>query len=624
MATALKQAQATNQVGIGKGRVGTPPPHKPGAVGVPIKVAVFFDGTKNNRSNTTRRLKDANILIGQGKDYESSYANFYSNVSIMEELNQRRDPGNHEVSVYIEGIGTTDFVTGAVADGKPVKDEDNGNDDLIGYAIGSGTTGITMKVDKGIIELREKIAKAYSLANNEVIAKLTIDVVGFSRGAAAARHFVHRRKELLTGPKGLAWPQKTPPEIVINFVGLFDTVSSYERLKGASLEGGFYLGSLAWAPGPLGIPLNPHEISTDEMFSDDVLQLHLDMGSIPKKVVHLTAADEYRENFSLTNINTSLHAKVGFELTLPGVHSDIGGGYAEADPRHPRRELNQETRRIRDAAERRWLVAQGWYTDGAHGTENQFRPWREYTVLPAIPSLPVPVPLLFPLPPVILRTKPVPKQTVKIWENGVRYLTNEYQYVPLSIMLDFARKQGMIFTSQSSKYAVPARLANLCAYFTQEAKRLDGQGADRPPGSVTRQPQIACRSLAERNKLRNQYLHRSARLPSELKTGMAGRLDGGREGHHRHTIADDVLHEKAQDAVVRQTKEKATQLKDAATDRYEKFKHGTQHLYEQAKEEAKKDLHQAGEAIQKGAQQAEKVLEETGKAMQSMPPPLLF
>ncbi len=105
---------------------------------------------------------------------------------------------------------------------------------------------------------------------------------------------------------------------------------------------------------------------------------------------------------------------------------------------------------------------------------------------------------------------------------------------------------------------------------------------------------------------------------------MAGRLDGGRDGHRRHTIADDVLHEKAQDAVVRQTREKATQLKDAATDRYEKFKRGTHHLYEQAKEEAKKDLHQAGEAIQKGAQQTEKVLEETGKAMQAVPPPLLF
>lgn len=615
MATGLKQVQATNQVGIGKGRVGSPPPKKPGTLGVPIKVAVFFDGTKNNRSNTRRRLKDANILVGRGKDDESSYANFYSNVSIMEELNQRRTFENHEVSVYVEGIGTTDFVTGAVEDGKPVKDADNGNDDTIGYAIGSGPTGITKKVDKGIIELRRQIAKAYRPNNKEVITKLTIDVVGFSRGAAAARHFVHRRKELLIGPKGRAWPQPSPPEIEINFVGLFDTVSSYERVKGASLEAAFYVGSLQLVPTPLGIPipLNPHELSTDEMFSDDVLQLHLDMGGIPKKVVHLTAADEYRENFSLTNINTSLHAKVGVELTLPGVHSDIGGGYAEADPRHPRRALNQETRRIRDATERRWLVAQGWYTDGTHGTENQFRPWREYTVLPAIPSLPVPVPLPFPLPPLMMRTKPMPKQTVKIWENGVRYLTNEYQYVPLAIMLDFARRQGMAFASQSGPYAVPARLANLCAYFTSEAKRLDGQVADRPHGSRTRLPQVECRSLAERNKLRNQYLHRSARLPSEFKTGMAGRLDGGRDGHRRHVIADDVRHEKAQDAAVRQTKQKATQLKDAAADRYERFKRGAQHLYEQAKEEAKEDL-----------QKAEKVLEETGKAMQSMPPPLLF
>jgi len=42
-----------------------------------------------------------------------------------------------------------------------------------------------------------------------------------------------------------------------------------------------------------------------------------------KQVVHLTAADECRHNFSLNRVNTKYHE----ELVLPGVHSNLGGGY---------------------------------------------------------------------------------------------------------------------------------------------------------------------------------------------------------------------------------------------------------------------------------------------------------
>ena len=55
--------------------------------------------------------------------------------------------------------------------------------------------------------------------------------------------------------------------------------------------------------------------------------LSLDAVQHAKKVLHLASADEHRANFSLTNINS----KGGDQYFLPGVHSDIGGGYTEGE-----------------------------------------------------------------------------------------------------------------------------------------------------------------------------------------------------------------------------------------------------------------------------------------------------
>jgi len=80
--------------------------------------------------------------------------------------------------------------------------------------------------------------------------------------------------------------------IGIHFAGLFDTVSSH---------------------GP--------------SFSNDTRTLKLDTIRKAKQVVHLVAAEEHRKNFSLTDIAST--GNKGRELFLPGVHSDIGGGYRE-------------------------------------------------------------------------------------------------------------------------------------------------------------------------------------------------------------------------------------------------------------------------------------------------------
>lgn len=134
-----------------------------------------------------------------------------------------------------------------------------------------------------------------------VIEKLTVDTFGFSRGAAAARYCVHRvlndtgstRAPKHALKKAITGLGRTVEEVEIWAVGLFDTVSS------------------------LGVFL---ELS-------DVGELKLNAVRFARSVYHLAAAEEYRKNFSLTNIKSA--GGKGKEIFLPGAHSDIGGGYVD-------------------------------------------------------------------------------------------------------------------------------------------------------------------------------------------------------------------------------------------------------------------------------------------------------
>jgi hypothetical protein len=62
---------------------------------------------------------------------------------------------------------------------------------------------------------------------------------------------------------------------------------------------------------------------------NDVATLGLASISRAQKVLHLTASDEFRDNFALSNISVAVADGVGTEIALPGAHSDIGGGYVD-------------------------------------------------------------------------------------------------------------------------------------------------------------------------------------------------------------------------------------------------------------------------------------------------------
>lgn len=140
---------------------------------------------------------------------------------------------------------------------------------------------------------------------NSVTRELTIDLFGFSRGAAAARHAAN---EILKGPDGtlgqvlgsfrIGWPQS----VNVRFLGLFDTVAGIVNLSSLDLS-----------------PSNDR---------NSPVQLYVDPNRI-EHAVHFVARHEKRANFALNSLrsaNGGLNSSFK-EITLPGAHSDIGGGY---------------------------------------------------------------------------------------------------------------------------------------------------------------------------------------------------------------------------------------------------------------------------------------------------------
>lgn len=317
---------------------------------IDLTIGVFFDGTCNNKynlnnsANLSKNPEMSSRFLIDGKEYETqvtpppdkdknkSYFGTFSNVAeLFESYDEKSTPNT--AKVYVEGAGTIEPITSA--DGQIVSS--GALDDQPGYAFGKGDKGINSKIERGCKMIVDaiKTMKKGDAKKKATIGTLTLDVFGFSRGAATARSFVNRIEKapedgMTDADAALCLSNShLPPserarvieamtkmisegkdvnlrkylndrsikieKIIVRFLGIFDTVSSF-------------------APGSF-VDLN---------FDNDVKELGLSIPKEIKKVVHLVAADEYRLNFSLTSITPS---KQAIELILPGAHSDIGGGY---------------------------------------------------------------------------------------------------------------------------------------------------------------------------------------------------------------------------------------------------------------------------------------------------------
>lgn len=294
-----------------------------------LTINLFFDGTKNNKYNIDNKAKYAKQVQKDPKGYES-YTNAYSNVAHLYHAANIASSNKIEIiNFYIQGMGTTQ----------------DKKDDATGFALGSGVTGIQNRASKAFEDMRKIIREKHQKFS---IGRIRLNVFGFSRGAATARHFLSNlkgRRDLSGWGIGINFR--------VNFVGLFDTVSSFD--KDVKVENFLNI-------------LSNEKIGSPE-FNDDVSELNLTLDTNaythPLKVFHICASDEYRTFFSLTNIASARLGRgdvngkptgFGYEIYLPGAHSDIGGGYPDG--------INETyTISANDGLLRGWLVEQGFYTD---------------------------------------------------------------------------------------------------------------------------------------------------------------------------------------------------------------------------------------------------------------------
>jgi hypothetical protein len=476
MANSLDHLDGLSSNAIGKGKVGDPPP-RPNRKGIKVKAAIFFDGTGNNQNNITKRLRDSTYMKPKSwqlwksdSDYES-YEQFYSNVATLYFMHDIKAGGEPIVSVYMEGIGTSN----------------DGPDDTSGGGFGAGPTGIVARVNRGISDIstavRKKVQKA---GKGYFLEELTVYAFGFSRGAAAARHFCARRVLPRGGRNSLCRELDVKEEVVkLKFVGLYDTVSSYdpsgEKTPAEPSDTSYIAKAARHLPFRQG----------DAAFRDDVGELHLKLDDPTlERVVHLVAADEYRLNFSLTTIASALQQGKGYELKLPGAHSDIGGGYQQtvAEDR-----VYGWAFPLKVAS---FFKERGWYGPGQLVESVRYVGGSDHT----------------------------PPVAVKVVVGRRPKVLSAYQYVGLSIMLKLAEKanSGLKFHSPNEgeqrgiKYLIPAN-----SFLGQIKSQLEGYAVANFGASHT---VVAPLPVAAYHTLRQHYLHLSwsDRLGFDMRFDTAG------------------------------------------------------------------------------------------------------
>ncbi len=279
-------------------------PERPVQQRITLRIGVFFDGTGNNLFNAATgaacRGKELGFRQDQAESIarhcekfmgrlDSSYANAETNIArlfrLYKEDAQRRLRPSESLGclrVYIEGIGTRA--------GQP--------DNPFSMGTGLGASGVLACVSTFPAAFAKQYVQFRRSNPDIVIESVEFDLFGFSRGAAAARHFAN---EVLKADGGIAATGLAPcfpwqrARATLNFIGLFDTVAAIAD----PLRGDFS-------------PANA---------SNPGLNLYLPAGCA-RKVVHLVAHDEQRRNFALTRV-----APQHDEIALPGAHADLGGGY---------------------------------------------------------------------------------------------------------------------------------------------------------------------------------------------------------------------------------------------------------------------------------------------------------
>jgi hypothetical protein len=293
-----------------------------------LNITLFFDGTNNNDEKTN--------------PFRDSLAHTHSNVARL--YNAAIDKNEHGIfAFYIAGVGTPFKEIGELTYSTSGKSMASGFGsrcvwgytrvlNAIYHAIASDKTRFLIPDDKAndvcaavsdghklpLVGYTDRLGLAHKQAVDEgrypqTVKQIWINVIGFSRGAACARVFVNK---LINewAPNGRIGYQtgKYALNYQVNFVGLFDTVASVGPPDStrATVDFGTFDGHFA--------------------FADDG---RLDVPKAVRFCYHAFSVHEQRMSFPVDSIRNgdSYGAGIREEVAYPGVHSDIGGGYAPCE-----------------------------------------------------------------------------------------------------------------------------------------------------------------------------------------------------------------------------------------------------------------------------------------------------
>lgn len=273
-----------------------------------LHVGVFFDGTNNNM------LRD-----------RSSAG--HSNVVTLYDAHRSDDV--EYFKFYLPGVGTPFPEIGESGEDSKGKSMARGGEARIHYAMIMLYNAVARSVTKTdlvpadeaktlvtdiwrglktvfrggndkMVEIFEKLDKRLLEKVKDKrpnITRLHLTVFGFSRGAAEARTFANWVKLATKGNVG-------PAALNLRFLGLYDTVASVLLADSSPVGSGF----MDWANGSMGVPAGIEQ------------------------TVHYCAGHEIRRSFPLSTLRMGGDwPSPAKEFVYPGVHSDIGGGYAPGD-----------------------------------------------------------------------------------------------------------------------------------------------------------------------------------------------------------------------------------------------------------------------------------------------------
>lgn len=468
---------------------------------VHLEVGIFTDGTMNNAANARSFAEqlERDCLIPYENDDISreecewrlamlmggSYGNATTNVAKLWDLYPENE---------LESEGIITYRRTAYAPGAGTKTGDG--DVLYGAATGMGDAGVIQQVNNAFSQLALRLREDLQ---GRPIDRLVLDLFGFSRGAAAARHAAHEINSGKSGlfakvlmENGILWPEC----VEIRFLGVFDSVAAIVN--------------------PVAGDLFAHN---DRNYP---VRLYVDPGKVGQ-VVHLTAAHEHRKNFalnSLRNQDGSLPANFR-EIMLPGVHSDIGGGYGDSQreevllsptlqiPRNRMRWPEKTSQWDNLEVQRQQLAAQGWIGPNNLPVQQsgQLQAWPKDLGSEGPARLEI----------VTLRSDhPAPDGRVELVLRMLRQVRGEYSRVPFRLMHRLAVEQevplGNIDPTEEA-VSVPDELKPVL----QQLLGQVSEGSDSP--SLGREQQ---------ELLLQRYIHYSAHYNSleAFKAGQPAKLEG--------------------------------------------------------------------------------------------------